>query len=65
MHNDDCDLQVEASKATNTLLEGLDGKYLENCDCKVCLILLVYVGCYDDLLCSLSNMTSFPGCSSN
>ncbi|XP_063438717.1 metalloproteinase inhibitor 2-like [Mytilus trossulus] len=35
MHNTHCDLQVEASKATNTLLEGLDGKYLKNCDCKI------------------------------
>ncbi|XP_063436550.1 metalloproteinase inhibitor 2-like [Mytilus trossulus] len=29
-----CDLKVEASKASNTMLEGLAGKYEENCDCK-------------------------------
>ncbi|XP_071140106.1 metalloproteinase inhibitor 3-like [Mytilus edulis] len=35
MHNNDCDLKVEASKATNTMLEGLAGKYEENCDCDI------------------------------
>ncbi|VDH93808.1 Hypothetical predicted protein [Mytilus galloprovincialis] len=29
-----CDLKVEVSKATNTMLEGLAGKYEENCDCQ-------------------------------
>ncbi|XP_076080282.1 metalloproteinase inhibitor 3-like [Mytilus galloprovincialis] len=35
MEHSTCDLQVEASSATNALLEGLAGKYQENCDCEI------------------------------
>lgn len=64
MEHSTCDLLVDASIATNTLLEGLAGKYQDNCDCEVCL-LFVYVDCYNAKLYWLSNMTSFPGSSPN
>ncbi|XP_071140105.1 metalloproteinase inhibitor 3-like [Mytilus edulis] len=35
MHHNFCELQVDASSATNTMLEGLAGKYQENCDCEI------------------------------
>ncbi|XP_052084391.1 metalloproteinase inhibitor 3-like isoform X5 [Mytilus californianus] len=35
MQHNLCELQVEASSATNTLLNGIAGKYQENCDCKI------------------------------
>lgn len=53
-----CGFQVDTSSATNTLLEGLAGKYQENCDCEVCLIVLVYVGHNKAKLYSLFNSYS-------
>ncbi|XP_076081331.1 metalloproteinase inhibitor 3-like isoform X2 [Mytilus galloprovincialis] len=35
MHHNLCELQVDASSATNKLLEGIAGKYEENCDCEI------------------------------
>ncbi|VDH93814.1 Hypothetical predicted protein [Mytilus galloprovincialis] len=35
MHHNLCGLQVDASSAKNILLEGLAGKYQENCDCEI------------------------------
>ncbi|XP_052084386.1 metalloproteinase inhibitor 3-like isoform X1 [Mytilus californianus] len=35
MQHNLCGLQVDASSATNTLLEGIAGKYQENCDCGI------------------------------
>ncbi|XP_052084388.1 metalloproteinase inhibitor 2-like isoform X3 [Mytilus californianus] len=35
MHHNLCELQVDAASATSTLLEGIAGKYQENCDCEI------------------------------
>ncbi|CAG2201246.1 unnamed protein product [Mytilus edulis] len=35
MHHNLCELQVDASIATKKLLEGIAGKYEENCDCEI------------------------------